>query len=59
MTDLLISSYQSGGSSGQVPTDSFSLNSAKIEFSYYPVNPDGSLGAPLKAGWDIKENVRV
>lgn len=59
MTDVLISSYQSGGSSGQVPTDSFSLNFAKIEFSYYPVNPDGSLGAPVKAGWDIKENVRV
>lgn len=34
MTDVLISSYRSGGSSGQVSTDSFSLNFAKIEFSY-------------------------
>ncbi|AIF82945.1 type VI secretion system effector, Hcp1 family [Candidatus Nitrososphaera evergladensis SR1] len=56
LTDVLISSYQQGGSSGAVPTDSFSLNFAKIEFTYYPTNPDGSLGAPMTGGWDIKEN---
>ena len=53
MTDVLVSSYQSGGSDGSVPTDSFSLNFAKIEFTYYPMNKDGSLGAPVKAGWDV------
>lgn len=59
MTDVLISSYQSGGSDGSVPTDSFSLNFAKIEFTYYPMNKDGSLGAPVTAGWDLKENREV
>lgn len=59
LTDVLVSSYQSGGSDGNVPTDSFSLNFAKIEFTYYPMNRDGSLGAPVKAGWDIKENRSV
>jgi type VI secretion system secreted protein Hcp len=59
LTDVLISSYQSGGSSGDVPTDSFSLNFAKIEFKYFPVNKDGSLGEPVSGGWNIKENVRV
>jgi type VI secretion system secreted protein Hcp len=59
LTDVLISSYQSGGSSGDVPTDSFSLNFAKIEFKYFPVNKDGSLGEPVSSGWNVKENVRV
>jgi type VI secretion system secreted protein Hcp len=56
MTDVLISSYQQSGSDGGVPTDSFSLNFAKIEFKYYPMNRDGTLGAPVTGGWDLKEN---
>jgi type VI secretion system secreted protein Hcp len=59
LTDVLISSYQSGGSGGNIPTDSFSLNFAKIEFSYFPMNRDGSLGEPVTGGWDIKENKEV
>jgi len=59
LTDVLISSYQSGGSEGSIPTDSFSLNFAKIEFKYFPVNRDGSLGEPVTGGWDIKENKEV
>ena len=59
-TDLLVSSYQTGGSSGDVvPTESFSLNFSKIEFEYRPTNPDGSLGAPVKAGYDLKLNKKV
>lgn len=59
MTDVLISSYQSGGSSGSLPVDSFSLNFSKIEFSYKPMKADGSLDAPVKAGWDLKANKKV
>lgn len=59
LTDVLVSSYQSGGSSGNIPTDSFSLNFAKIEFTYFPVNANGTLGEPVKAGWDVKENAEV
>jgi type VI secretion system secreted protein Hcp len=59
MTDVLVSSYQTGGSSGDVPIDQFSLNYAKIEIEYRPTNPDGSLGEPIKAGWDLKENIGV
>ena len=44
MTDVLISSYQPGGSSEQNrPTESVSMAFAKIEFSYRPQNADGSL----------------
>lgn len=59
LTDILISSYQTGGSSGAVPVDSFSLNFSKIEFTYFPMNRDGSLGEPVKGGWDVAENKEV
>ena len=40
--------------SDSVPTDQFSLNFAKIEYSYKPQNADGSLGAPTTATYDLK-----
>jgi len=41
-SDLLISSYQTGGSSGaEVPVEQISFNFAKIEISYAPQKPDG------------------
>ena len=59
-SDLLVSSYQTGGSSGEViPVDSISLNFTKIEFSYKIQKPDGSLGDEFKAGYDLKKNTKV
>jgi type VI secretion system secreted protein Hcp len=56
MTDLLVSSYQTGGSAhGElVPTDQISLNFAKIEYSYGEQKKDGTLGARIKTGYDLK-----
>jgi type VI secretion system secreted protein Hcp len=61
MTDLLVSSYQTGGSSngGVVPMDQVSLNYAKIEFEYKEQKADGSLGGAVKAGYDLKANKKV
>lgn len=61
LSDIMVSSYQSGGSahSDVVPTDQFSLNFAKIEMEYKPQKSDGSLDAPVKAGWNLKENKKV
>lgn len=59
LTDVLVSGYQIGGSGGDVPTDQFSLNFAKIEFEYKPQKEDGSLDAPVKAGYDVKANKKV
>jgi type VI secretion system secreted protein Hcp len=60
MTDLLVSSYQTGGNGhGGVPTDQFSLNFARIEFEYREQRPDGTLGGAVKAGYDLKANQRV
>ena len=60
MTDLLVSSYQTGGNGhGVGPTDQFSLNFAKIEFEYREPRPDGTLGGSVRAGYDLKANQRV
>jgi type VI secretion system secreted protein Hcp len=60
-TDLLVSSYQTGGSghSDIVPTDQISLNFSKIEFQYKPQKTDGSLDAPVSAGYNLKTNVKA
>jgi type VI secretion system secreted protein Hcp len=61
LTDNLVSSFQSGGAEGSnaLPVDQFSLNFSKIEFEYKSQKPDGSLGAPVKGGWDIKANKKI
>ncbi|WP_152051599.1 Hcp family type VI secretion system effector [Tautonia marina] len=59
-SDLLVSSYQTGGSSGDViPVDQISLNFSKIEYEYKEQKPDGSLGGAVKAGYDLKANKKV
>ena len=61
MSDLLVSSYQTGGSGHGdiVPTDQISLNFAKIEYEYKEQKPDGTLGGATKAGYDVKTNKAV
>jgi len=56
-SDLLISSYQTGGSTGDVvPVDQISLNFSKIEVNYAPQKPDGTLDAPVVHNYNLKEN---
>jgi type VI secretion system secreted protein Hcp len=61
MSDLLVASFQTGGSShgDVVPVEQISLNFAKIEFEYKAQKADGSLDGGIKAGWDLKKNVKV
>jgi type VI secretion system secreted protein Hcp len=58
MTDVLISSFQTSGSSDALPTETLSLNYTKIELSYTPQKPDGSPGTPVETGWDIETNTQ-
>src|SRR5512146_2068451 len=55
-TDLLVSSYQTGGSGNAdiVPLDQISLNFTKVEMEYKEQKPDGTLGGSIKKGYDIK-----
>jgi len=55
-TDMLVSSYQTGGSQGQVmATEQISMNYAKIEVEYKEQKADGTLGGAVKAGYDLKQ----
>ncbi len=58
MTDVLVSSYQTGGSgqSAIIPTEQISLNFAAIEMEYRAQKADGTLDAPVKTGYDRKAN---
>ena len=58
LTDLLVSSFQHSAGGGPGVTESFSLNFAKIEFSYCPQKEDGSLDTAVKASWNLKQNVK-
>jgi type VI secretion system secreted protein Hcp len=52
LQDVLISGY-SVSSGGDIPTESLSLNFAKIQFEFTPTNTDGSPGSIIHAGWDL------
>jgi type VI secretion system secreted protein Hcp len=55
-TDFLVSSYQTGGSTGsEIPVDQISLNFSKVEFEYKEQKPDGTLGGAVKAHYDLKQ----
>ena len=59
-TDVIVTSYQIGGSEGDtVPVDSISLNFAKIEFEYTPLDEKGKAGSTIKTGYDLKTNKKV
>ena len=60
LNDILVSSYQTGGSHGDVvPSDQISLNFSKIQFEYKEQKPDGTLGSAVKTGYDLKANKPV
>jgi type VI secretion system secreted protein Hcp len=60
MEEVLVSSFNSSGGVGSsIPQESFALNFAKIVVEYKPQKEDGSLDSPVKAGFDVKKNVKV
>jgi type VI secretion system secreted protein Hcp len=59
LSDVIISSYQTKGSTGSMPMESFKLNFSKIEFEYTPQKADGSMDATVRAGYDVAANKKV
>ena len=56
-TDLLVSSYQTGGDQGvdHLPVDHISFNYTRIDVEYKPQKADGTLEASgVKVGYDLK-----
>jgi type VI secretion system secreted protein Hcp len=62
LTDILVSSFVEHGltTGKEIPSESISLNFAKVEYSYQPQGADGKAqGGPILAGWDVKANQKV
>jgi len=60
MQQVFVTSYQLGGSHGDdMPTESITLNFAKIFMDYQVQKPDGS-GTPAgQMGWDVAGNAKL
>lgn len=54
LSDVLVTGYAQGGTQEPPLLESVTLNAGKVEISFKPQNPDGSLGTPVESGWDIK-----
>jgi type VI secretion system secreted protein Hcp len=60
LNDAIVSSYQIGGSGGEVATESFSLNFGKIVQTYVQQDrAGGAASGNVSAGWDLKANKKV
>ena len=60
LNDVLVSAYALGSGEGESePHDAFSLNFVKLSYDYKPQKADGSLDAPVHAGWDTLKNVKI
>ncbi|MGJ8603725.1 MAG: Hcp family type VI secretion system effector [Marivita sp.] len=61
MTDIIVSSYQTGGSGDGLDRvmETVGLNFAKYEVIYTSQKNDGSKGPQGQAGFDIAKNVKV
>jgi type VI secretion system secreted protein Hcp len=61
MWDLVVSSYQTGGSGGEgmLPVDQVSMNFSRIEFQYKEPKADGTLGGTVRSGWDLRANKKL
>jgi type VI secretion system secreted protein Hcp len=56
LTDVVVTSYQTGGTDDTLPMDQISLAFSKIEMEFRPQNSDGTPDAPVRAGWDVLQN---
>jgi len=61
LSDLLVSSYQVGGSGHGdiVPVEQCSLNYSKVEWEYKQQDAKGSVGSPVKVGYNVAANKKL
>lgn len=59
LTKCLVSGYSiSGGGEGR-PSESVSLNFAKVEVKYTPFDDNNKAGSPIPAGYNITDAVKI
>ncbi len=59
LSDVQVTSVQHGGSDSYPPGEQFSLSYGRFEITFTPQNEDGSPGAPISAGFDVKLNKKI
>jgi type VI secretion system secreted protein Hcp len=60
LQQVFVSSYNLGGSHGDdTPTESITLNFAKIQMEYQVQKPDGSGSKAGDMGWDVAANAQL
>jgi type VI secretion system secreted protein Hcp len=57
-TDILVSSFNQAAGADQ-PEEMVAFNFAKIQIEYSAQSAKGSAAAGIKAGWDLKQNVKI
>jgi type VI secretion system secreted protein Hcp len=59
MSDVFVVNVRQGGGGAHgelTPMEDVTLSFAKVEMEYKAQKEDGSVGAPIKGGWDLKTN---
>lgn len=60
LTDVLVSSVQnSGNNAADFPSETITLNYARIDFEYLPQDSTGNVGGVVKSGYNLRENKAV
>ncbi len=60
LTDIIVTNIQNGGStSGDIPSETVSLNYSQLQITYQQQNADGTLAGTVKTGYNVKTNKSV
>lgn len=54
MSDVMVSSYQTGSSGPELPHENCSINFSKVEMEYFAQDATGAVKSKGKMGWDVK-----
>ena len=58
-SDIIVTSYQTGGSAGAVPAEQCSLSFSRVDLSTADQKADGSIGSWETIGWDVAKNASL
>ena len=56
LQDIIVTSYSTGSSGEDRPTESVSFSYSKVEVEYTELNPDGTPKQVIVQGWDVAKN---
>lgn len=59
LSDVRVTTYQSGGGTELIPVDTCSFNFKQIEVEYTPQDDTGGGGSPTTIGWDVAKNTKM